>query len=132
MGPPLFAPLNESQETPLHVAAQEGQAEVVTVLLTHGASLLARDFEGKTPLHEAASGANADVVEILLDGGADPGARDFSGRTARDVAIVAYPPRIYLEIFWEADSRFKSHSEVLRQLDSHQQGLPADQVETDG
>ncbi len=68
-GASLFAALNESQETPLHVAAQEGQAEVVTVLLTHGASPLARDFEGKTPLHGAAPGANADVVKILLDGG---------------------------------------------------------------
>ncbi len=114
------------------MAAQEGQAEVVTVLLTHGASLLARDSEGKPPLHGAASGANTDVVEILLDGGADLGARDFPGRTARDLATVGYPPRVYLGILWEVDTPFQSHGEVLRRLDSHQQELPADQVETDG
>ena len=114
------------------MAAQEGQAEVVTVLLAYGASLLARDFEGKTPLHGTASGANADVVEIQLDAGADPEARDFAGRTARDLATVGYPPRVYLGILWEVDTPFQSHGEVLRRLDSHQQELPADQVETDG
>ena len=113
------------------MAAQEGQAEVVTVLLAYGASLLARDFEDKTPLHGAASGANADVVEILLDAGADRGT-GFPGRTARDLATVGYAPRVYLGILWEVDTPFQSHGELLRRLDSHQQELPADQVETDG
>jgi ankyrin repeat protein len=40
-------------ETPLHVAAQEGCVDGVTMLVNKGANINARDNEGHTPLKRA-------------------------------------------------------------------------------
>jgi len=57
--------------TPLHYAATEGHADVIDVLLKHGAMIDQVSEEGYTPLHEAAQHANKGVVEKLLEKGAD-------------------------------------------------------------
>ena len=43
----------KSKETPLHVAAAWGYAEICELLLTAGANTECRDEKGKTPLHKA-------------------------------------------------------------------------------
>ncbi|GMF49404.1 unnamed protein product [Phytophthora fragariaefolia] len=42
-----------TQETPLHIALRANDGEAVRALLSHGASLMARDAFGATPLHFA-------------------------------------------------------------------------------
>jgi len=60
-----------NKSTCLHLAAEEGSAACVRVLLRAGASHSAKDGRGHTPLHIAASN-DADSVALLLAAGADP------------------------------------------------------------
>ena len=61
--------------TALHLAAQEGNLEIVKVLLGAKANVNAKSKIGEyTPLHLAASGAHLDVTLALLAAKADPGA----------------------------------------------------------
>jgi ankyrin repeat protein len=57
--------------TPLMIAAGLGQAQMVELLLTAGADVLAVEPRmGATALHKAAQSGNADVAGLLLDHGA--------------------------------------------------------------
>ena len=57
--------------TPLMIAAGLGQAQMVELLLTAGAEVLAVEPRmGATALHKAAQSGNADVIGLLLDHGA--------------------------------------------------------------
>ncbi|HEX5243065.1 MAG TPA: ankyrin repeat domain-containing protein [Tepidisphaeraceae bacterium] len=65
--------------TPLHKAASAGQADVVELLIQHGAKIHARRPErGDMPLHWA---ANEKVARLLKEDEMDVYARDKSGRT---------------------------------------------------
>lgn len=56
--------------TPLMIASGLGQSQMVDLLLTAGADVLAVEPRmGATPLHKAAQSGNADVVGLLLDHG---------------------------------------------------------------
>lgn len=55
---------------PLQLAAGRGQANIVMMLLGHGAELEAKDARGFTALHWAAQNGHVDLVQILLDQGA--------------------------------------------------------------
>ncbi|KAA0150830.1 hypothetical protein FNF29_04944 [Cafeteria roenbergensis] len=70
--------------TPLHWAARHGNAELVRLLLAHGAVLEAKSASELTALGCAASSGNVEVVRLLLDSGADLEARDEAGRVASD------------------------------------------------
>ncbi|KAJ1476985.1 ankyrin repeat-containing domain protein, partial [Baffinella frigidus] len=69
--------------TPLHGAAAKGDAEVVLLLLEHGADSSATHSSGGawTPLHYAAIQCRDDVARLLLDNGAEVSARDIHGRS---------------------------------------------------
>jgi len=56
--------------TPLAMACQAGQAEVVGILLDAGAPLNGILRDGSTPLHVAAYGGHLEVVRLLLERGA--------------------------------------------------------------
>lgn len=56
--------------TPLHVAAFLGSAELVRVLLEHGASVEQATMRGETPLHLGARSCRPEVAELLLKHGA--------------------------------------------------------------
>ncbi len=73
--------------TPLHVAAGNGRAKAVEILLKGGAQLEAKDRKhGKTPLHWAVFGGGVDAARVLLDAGADVNAKD--GRTQTPLAAA--------------------------------------------
>ena len=89
--------------TPLHLAAQRGHAEAVSILLDAGADVSARgmrvdlDEENtgvaeyliykSTAVHLAAVNGNANVIKILLDAGAEVLAQDADDDTPLQLAV---------------------------------------------
>ncbi|KAG1365771.1 E3 ubiquitin-protein ligase XB3 [Cocos nucifera] len=69
--------------TPLHLAARQGRADCLHILLDNGALVSAStggySYPGSTPLHLAARGGYLDCVRELLAWGADRKQRDSSG-----------------------------------------------------
>jgi ankyrin repeat protein len=55
----------------LHIAAAENEIEIVTCLLTWGASVHARDRIGGTPLYDALKGRHWDLARLLVATGAN-------------------------------------------------------------
>lgn len=53
--------------SPLILAAAKGHAEVVRLLLDHGAHINATDHTGWTALHAAVYGGHVEVVRLLLE-----------------------------------------------------------------
>jgi len=75
--------------TPLHWAAQEGQKEVVELLITKGADPNGKDKWGYTPLHRAAAAGHKEVAELLVTNGADVNAADDQqGLTPLHIAVI--------------------------------------------
>jgi len=67
--------VNEGMQTrqhPLHIAAREGDADIVQQLLDAGAEVDLLDMDLHIPLHGAAGAGHVEVVEILLAVGANP------------------------------------------------------------
>ena len=85
-------------ETLLHVAVRKGNADIVRLLLSHGALANAWDSKGRTPLHVAAT-ANVEggldgvkdkdtdsVISLLIKAGAEIQA-EYEGKTALKLAF---------------------------------------------
>lgn len=72
---------------PLHVAALDGKARIVRLLLDNGADIEANSNAG-TPLHAAADKGHAECISILLDRGAICDRRDSEGKTALHIAVA--------------------------------------------
>lgn len=70
-----------SGDTPLHWAGMAGHAELVDLLLAHGASPDSSDMVGNTPLHWAAQAGHEEVAKMLLDRGAEASPRHVFGVT---------------------------------------------------
>lgn len=75
---------NESGLTPLFIAAKDGKAEMVMILLQAGATIEAID--DMTPLYKAAQNGHLLVIELLLCAGADINYTLSDGSTALHVA----------------------------------------------
>jgi ankyrin repeat protein len=71
--------------TMLSMAAVNGEAEVVPLLLKAGSDINRRSG-GMTALHWAALAGRAEIVNLLLKSGAAPDVRDDRGQTALDIA----------------------------------------------
>lgn len=63
--------------TALHLAAQNGHAEIAEILLRGGVNRDARTKLERTALHLAAQGGSLEVVDLLLLHGSDVNARDM-------------------------------------------------------
>ncbi|SEW40079.1 hypothetical protein SAMN05428988_5218 [Chitinophaga sp. YR573] len=70
-------------------AVYNKNADVVKLLLRHGADVDLDDGFGATALMYAVSNANVELVKILLDAGADPALKDKTGNNAFSNAKVA-------------------------------------------
>jgi ankyrin repeat protein len=76
--------------TPLDLALEKGQLDVVAVLIDHRARLSKRRVDdGYTPLHFAAQIGDADLIRLLLDRKASISARTKMGKTPADMADSA-------------------------------------------
>eukprot|EP00435_Cladocopium_sp_Y103_P026970 s1639_g6.t1 len=79
---------SEQGRTPLHVAAEGGDLEIVKILLERGANKnVATTDEGMTALSCAARFGRLEVVKCLVEAGADKDAMTPEGKTAFVVAI---------------------------------------------
>ena len=72
---------------PLHYAAKASHAEIVKLLLAHGAAVNERGLGGTTALHCAVCYSNLAVVELLVGRGADSSLPDARGKTPMDYAV---------------------------------------------
>lgn len=82
------------KHTPLSLAIQHQNLEVVQVLVAGGANVNLRvkhrcEMDTTTPLHCAASTGNNDILQLLLDEKANPQTRDGNNKTALYLAIQA-------------------------------------------
>jgi ankyrin repeat protein len=70
--------------TPLHVASIQGEQDIVSLLIQHGADVNALGGDHQiTPLHGAAASGHVDVAKDLVAAGAD--------LKVRDTAVKATP-----------------------------------------
>ncbi|OJI79444.1 hypothetical protein ASPTUDRAFT_130991 [Aspergillus tubingensis CBS 134.48] len=67
--------------TALHLAAHQGRAEVVELLLAKGVNPLSKDNSGQTPLFDAVRCGDVTVVQSMLDYGFDPNDMNDVGAT---------------------------------------------------
>lgn len=74
------------RQTPLHLAAFNGQKQVAMLLIIHGANVNAKDANGYTPLNQAASFGQRELMELLLAHGAEINTEDNAGWTPLDHA----------------------------------------------
>jgi ankyrin repeat protein len=84
---------NNMHVQPLHSAVarsdKQAAAEIVTLLVAHGADVNARQADGFTPLHEAAQNDNAAVAAELIKHHADLSAKTTKGQTPLEIAQEA-------------------------------------------
>ena len=77
----VFSLLVAGDSTPLMEAASGGYADIVKLLIDHGANVNAKSSVGNTALTYACCGGYEDVVKILLDAGADVEHQNENGHT---------------------------------------------------
>ena len=77
-GADLSATTRLGAMTPLAIAATNGNAATVQLLLKEGADPNAANSNGTSPLMMAAAAGKPEAIELLLDAGADPNARDLT------------------------------------------------------
>ncbi len=73
--------VNDFGATPLMRAANNGNIDIIKLLLRSGANVNAADAGGATALHIAARRGNVSAVQILLDSNSNPNAVDSEGWT---------------------------------------------------
>lgn len=73
--------------TASHLAAFEGNIEMLVTLVAGGANMNAADDRGLTPLHLAAQQRNSDAVRVLLEAGCFVDPVDFYGNTPLWTAV---------------------------------------------
>jgi ankyrin repeat protein len=77
----------DRNETPLQIAAYNGNVEIVRMLIEAGAKVDAADTQyGFTALASAARNGHVGVIRLLLNAGADPSRKIVDGRTPLDLA----------------------------------------------
>jgi cytohesin len=78
--------LDEFKRTPVHLAAEQGHANVVELLIKSRAEFDRPDIDGSSPLLIASAAGHVEVVERLIDAGADISRLDDSGQSALHLA----------------------------------------------
>jgi ankyrin repeat protein len=98
---------NAFGDTPLHVAAIWGDAEMAQVFLASGAEIDARGEHNCTPLHYAVEQEKIEVARLLIQHGADLKAKDKSGWDISDYCAASKLPEINALVPKENSFRFE-------------------------
>jgi ankyrin repeat protein len=77
----------EEKETPLHVAADRGNAAILKLLIKKGAYVNRKNVYGNSVLHDMAERGNCQMASQILKAGADVNAKNRSGKTALHLAV---------------------------------------------
>jgi len=86
----------KSKMTPLHLAAKEGHATTVQLLLDKGAAINNQDKNGRTALHLSSAAGHEHCVDILLGlHNAVSSIRDCLGQTAEGLALKPAVHKIF-------------------------------------
>ncbi|KFY46443.1 hypothetical protein V495_02472 [Pseudogymnoascus sp. VKM F-4514 (FW-929)] len=75
--------------TALHFAAADGNAEIATMLLRHGANIEAVDSAGQTALHLASSKGEVEIIHVLLQHNSKLEATDNAGASSLHKAAAS-------------------------------------------
>ena len=75
--------------TPLHIAADTGQVEIMTILLERGANFEVKDDQRRSPLCIAVERSNVEAVRVLLEKGANPNAAAKAGWSLLHSAVFS-------------------------------------------
>jgi hypothetical protein len=78
----------QDKMTPLFVAVEHGNLEILRLLLDHGASANTTDEDGDSALIIAAEYSSAEALRALIDAGADVNLANKEGRTALMAAAM--------------------------------------------
>jgi ankyrin repeat protein len=74
--------------TPLHLAADGGDVEMVALLCEYGANILIRNGYGRCPIHMAAIRGHSETFEYLAAYNSSPLEEDHDGMTCYDYACL--------------------------------------------
>ena len=102
---------NETNETPLHIAASRGSKDVAELLIAKGAIVNVRG-NSNTPLHLAARNGRTTLVELLLNKGADINANDNQGYTPLGRAMANKHPKV-IALLREHGAKESLHDVVI-------------------
>lgn len=78
--------------TALQLAARAGCAEMVRLLLRHGADVTVTDHCGNDAMHEAACNGSVDTLRALIEAGAAPGRANPLGHAGIPLALERMSP----------------------------------------
>jgi ankyrin repeat protein len=96
---PVYTLDFHAKNTPLCIAIQKGEIELVKKLIEYGADINEKSF-GMTPLMVAARYNKVEIIKVLLENGAKQNQKDEKGFTALKYAQLSYAK--------EAESLLKS------------------------
>ncbi|XP_002741541.2 transient receptor potential cation channel subfamily A member 1-like [Saccoglossus kowalevskii] len=115
-GESLLGRQDKKDQTSVHYAAENGDAQLINILMSHGAKLDSKDIEEKIPLHIAAQYGRVNCVEVLAN--ANPkqiNEDDVDGRTPLLLAslyghykVVIYLLKIGADLSSRDDSRMSA------------------------
>jgi len=95
--------------TPLHVAARNGDVDLVQLLIEQGVVKHAQDGGGCTSLHIAAEHGDVNVARLLLEHGADTEAQDNCGNTPLHTAAF-HNREAALQLLIEHESKMEAQN----------------------
>lgn len=76
--------MDEAGLSLIHYVCFYSYAEILPLLISHGASINHKSAHGDTPLHLAAARGQKSIVTILIEAGANATCTDAQGYTAAD------------------------------------------------
>lgn len=119
--------ISDRSLSPLPKAALFGRADIVRLLLEHGADVNAKGDDGSTALTIAIQNdGHIEIVNALLDRGADPNARLRDGRTA--LILAAHDPPIVRALLEKGAD--PSLSEEIRGETALKRAVNADEIDS--
>jgi ankyrin repeat protein len=77
--------------TPLRLALQQGNLQIVRALIKAGAHVDARESDGSTALFDEVRDVHLDAIRLLIENGADVNVRDSEGASLLDNAVWSGP-----------------------------------------